>query len=332
MGTKGRPLIVVMTPVCNEAWVLRAFLEATSLWADHIIIADRMSTDGSREITREYPKVILIDDNREEMYQAATRRLLFEAARKIDGDKLLFTLDADEFLTGDFVDTDDWKKMMNSEPGDSFCWRWMNLKRNDITKYNICQYYYWCIHGSEAFWDDVFSDCYMREWRLQWPPKADNSHEFFVDDFYSIHLSRSHQLRQRNKDRFCQVSTIERNPKKSKVELYRQYHYEEDLEYKEVPRDVYCFYEKNGLNVWDYVDLNDDGEHYTSEIISCFQKNGMRKYALLDVWDEVWIEKNGLKDPRNVFHKLLLGYLNKTNPYANSIWVRCMDKILKQIA
>ena len=91
-----------MTQVRNDAWVLRAFLEATSLWADYIIV-DRMSTDGSREIVQEYPKVILIYNHRKVMDQAATKRLLFEAARKIDGDKLLFALDTDEFLSGDFV-------------------------------------------------------------------------------------------------------------------------------------------------------------------------------------------------------------------------------------
>ena len=46
------PLMIVMTPVRNEAWVLPAFLESTSRWADYIIIADQMSTDGSREIAR----------------------------------------------------------------------------------------------------------------------------------------------------------------------------------------------------------------------------------------------------------------------------------------
>lgn len=321
-----------MTQVHNDAWVLRAFLEATSLWADYIIVVDRMSTDGSREIAQGYPKIILIDDNRKKMDQSATRRLLFEAARKIDGDKLLFVLDADEFLTGDFVNTDDWKKILNSKPGDSFCWRWMNLKRNDVTKYSITQYYYWCVHESEAFWDDVFSDHFMHEWRLQWPPKADKSQEFLLNDFYSIHLARAHRLRQRNKDRFCQVSAIQKFPKKSRVTLYRQYHSEEVLDYLEVPQDIFHFYEKNGLNIWDYVNLNDDGEYYTSKIIDCFQRNGMKEYALLDIWDEDWMKRNGLKDPRNVFQRLLLGYLHKTNLYADSIWVRCVDKIFKQIA
>jgi hypothetical protein len=323
------PLIVVLTQVRNDAWVLRAFLEATSLWADYIIIADRMSTDGSREIAQDYPKVILIDNHRIEMDQSVTRRLLFDAARKIDGDKLLFTLDADEFLTGDFVNTDDWKKIMDSMPGDSFCWRWMNLKKNDITKYTICQHFYWCVHESEAFWKAVFSDDFIHDWRLQWSPKADNSHEFFLNDFYSIHLARAHQLRQRNKDRFCQVVAIEKDPKKSRVALYRQYHFEEDLEYLEVPQDVFCFYEKSGLNIWDYVNLNDDGEHYTSEILRCFQKDGMKKYALLDIWDEDWMKRNGIKDPRNVLQKSMLNYLSKTNPYAKRIWVRGIDKMLK---
>ena len=59
-------ITIVMTPVRNEAWVLRAFLETTSLWADYIIIADQMSTDGSREIAKSYEKVILIDNKNPE--------------------------------------------------------------------------------------------------------------------------------------------------------------------------------------------------------------------------------------------------------------------------
>ena len=55
-----KPLQIVMTPVRNEAWILPAFLRATSLWADYIIIADQMSTDGSRELYQQFDKVIVI--------------------------------------------------------------------------------------------------------------------------------------------------------------------------------------------------------------------------------------------------------------------------------
>lgn len=331
MDEKKKPIIIVLTPVRNEAWVLRAFLEATSLWADYIIIADQMSTDGSREIAKEYPKVILIDNDRKEMHQAATRRLLFDAARKIEGEKLLFTLDADEFLSGDFVHTNDWGKIMESRPDDSFSWRWMNLKRNDVTKYSTFQHYYWCVHVSDALWEGKFPDNFIHEWRLPWSPNADEGHTFLLDDFCSIHLARVNELRQRNKERFYQVSTVGQNPKTSKVSMYRQYHKEEKLEYMDVPSDAYCFYEERGLDLWKYIDLTDEGGYYTSEILSYFQRDGAKKYALLDVWDEDWMNRNGLKDPRNVFQRLLIGYLHKTNPFAKSIWVRCLDKALKLI-
>ena len=323
------PLKIVLTPVRNEAWVLRAFLEATSLWADYIIIADQMSTDGSREIAKEYPKVILIDNNRKEMHMAATRRLLFEEAKKIEGEKLLFALDADEFLSGDFVNTADWGKILKSKPDDSFCWRWMNLKRNDVTKYSTFQHYYWSVHESETLWDGTFPDNFIHEWRLPWPPNADDSHTFLLDGFCSIHLARVNQLRQKNKERFYQVSTIGQNSKTSMVSLYRQYHSEEELEYFDVPEDAYCFYEKNGLEIWKYIDLNDEGAYYTKEILGYFQKDGIKKYALLDIWDEDWMKRNGLNDPRTRIQKMLHLYLKKTMPRDTSIWVRCIDKLLK---
>ena len=323
------PLKVVLTPVRNEAWVLRAFLEATSLWADYIIIADQMSTDGSREIAKEYPKVILIDNNRKEMHMAATRRLLFEEAKKIEGEKLLFALDADEFLSGDFVNTEDWKKILKSKPDDSFCWRWMNLKRNDITKYSTFQHYYWCVHESEALWNGTFPDNFIHEWRLPWSPNAEDSHTFILDGFCSIHLARVNQLRQKNKERFYQVSTIAQNSKLSMVSLFRQYHSEEELDYFDVPQDAYRFYERNGLDIWKYIDMDDEGAYYTNEILGYFRKDGIKKYAMLDLWDEEWMKRNGVEDPRTGAQKLLHKYLQSTMHSSDKFLIRVIDKVLK---
>lgn len=325
------PKLVVLTPVRNEAWVLQAFLEATSLWADYIIIADQMSTDGSREIAKGYPKVVLIDNDRPDMHMAATRRLLFDAAKKIKGDKILFALDADEFLSGDFVNTQDWKKILTSKPDDSFCWRWMNLKHGDATKYSTFPHYYWAVHESDTLWEGAFPDNHIHEWRLPWAPNADEGHKFLLDDFCSIHLARVNQMRQRNKERFYQVSTLSQNPNKDVIALFRQYHAEEDLNYFDVPNDAYCFYERNGVHIWDSVNLKDEGGYYTSEILKCFKKYGVVRFAFLDIWDENWVKKNGIKDPRTFCHRLLLGYLRRTNKKASSFLVRCIDKTLKWI-
>jgi len=327
--TTQRPLQIVLTPVRNEAWVLRAFLEATSLWADYIIIADQMSTDGSREIASEYPKVILVDNNRQEMHQAATRRLLFEEAKKIKGDKTLFALDADEFLVGDFVNTPDWDSIVHSKPNDVFCWRWMNLSGDDKSKCSIGPHYYWAVHASDDLWDGVFPDNYIHEWRLPWPPQATDDNKHLLDGFFSIHLAWVNQARQRNKERFYQVSTVGKEPKKSKVSIYRQYHYEETTVFVDLPHDAYKFYEDHDLDIWKYVDLNDDGAYYTSEVLRYFKRDGINSFAMLDIWDKDWMQKNGIADPRSPLQNWVLKYLDRTSSKMTAFHIRAVDKLLK---
>ena len=321
-----KPKIIVLTPVRNEAWVLRAFLEATSLWADHIIIADQMSTDGSREIAKEFSKVILLDNNRKEMHQAETRKLLFDEAKKIEGDKILFAIDSDEFLSGDFINTPDWRMIMDSKPGDCFSWRWMNLKKEDITQYSVFEYYYWAVHVSDDLWDGMFPDNFIHEWRLPWPKTANS---ILIKDFFSIHLARVNGQRQKNKERFYQVSTRSQYPEKSIVSIFRQYHSEEKLEYFRVPDDAYSFYEKQGLDIWSFIRLDDEGDYYSYQIIDFFQKDGLRRYAFLDIWDKEWMEKNDIQDPRTFIHKLVLKYLFKTQEKSSTLSVRAIDGLLK---
>ncbi len=47
-----KPLLICLTPIKNEAWILDRFLKCASLWADYIIIADQQSTDSSIEIAK----------------------------------------------------------------------------------------------------------------------------------------------------------------------------------------------------------------------------------------------------------------------------------------
>ncbi len=324
-----RPLIIVMTPVRNEAWVLRAFLEATSLWADYIIIADQMSTDGSREIAKEYSKVILIDNNRKEMHQAATRRLLFEEAKKIEGDKILFALDADEFLAGDFINLPAWKNIMESKPNDAFCWRWLNLIADDYSKCSVGPYYYWAVHASDDLWNGIFPDNYIHEWRLPWPPQAVEDNKYELDNLFSIHLAWVNPARQNNKERFYQVSTVAKEPKKSKVGIFRQYHYMEVINLVDLPESPYKFYEDRGLDIWRQVDLDDDGDYYTTEVLRYFERDGVKKYALLDIWNNGWISKNGITDPRTFWQKWVHKYLNRTCAKMNAWYVQAVDKLLK---
>ena len=54
MDSRLRPAVVVLTPVRDQAWILASFLDAASLWADHIFIADQQSTEDSPNIAASY--------------------------------------------------------------------------------------------------------------------------------------------------------------------------------------------------------------------------------------------------------------------------------------
>jgi glycosyltransferase involved in cell wall biosynthesis len=90
--------IVALVPVRNEAWVLPHSLASLSGFCDVIIVSDQNSDDGSREICRRFPKVVLIE-SAEQRISTQVRWQLFDAAREYDGCNLLWCTDADELAS-----------------------------------------------------------------------------------------------------------------------------------------------------------------------------------------------------------------------------------------
>lgn len=326
---KSAPLLIVLTPVYNEAWILQAFLKATSLWADCIIIADQMSDDGSRELYKQFPKVKVIDNPRKEMHQAATRRLLFEEAKKIEGDKILFALDADEFLSGNFVETEGWRTIMNSEQGDVFKFSWMLLNTTG-DKYRIQNQtpYYWAVHVNDVLFDGMFPDNFIDEWRLPWPEKV--NHEYVIKDISFLHLHDVNTRRQHNKTLFYQVLQYAHSSNaKGGTYFYRRYKAKPMSAYFPLPEDVYDYYKAHGVNLWDELNLNDVGEHYVKTVQNKVDEIGASALRKLDIWNEECLSKYG--DPRHPIDKLMHWYFRKTQKYCSNFFIRYTDKVLKRL-
>lgn len=115
-----RPSIVVLTPLKNDAWILRRFLEVTSVFADLIIVADQGSTDGGLEICREFEKIVVIDNSSSDYDEASRQQMLIAAARRlVPLPRILMALDSDEVLTADSMDSHDWQRMLSAAPGTS---------------------------------------------------------------------------------------------------------------------------------------------------------------------------------------------------------------------
>ena len=123
-----RPSIIVLTPLKNDAWILRRFLEVTSSFADRIFIADQGSTDGSLEICHRFDKVTVIDNSSGDYDEASRQKLLIDAARTLlPLPRILVALDADEILAANAMSSPDWQRMLTAAPGTGIVFEKPNL-------------------------------------------------------------------------------------------------------------------------------------------------------------------------------------------------------------
>ena len=322
---KIRPLLIVMTPVRNEAWVLHAFLKTTSTWADFIIIADQMSTDGSRDIYGQYEKVVLIDNNNPDFNEAERQSMLVAKAREVANkrDCVLFGLDADEIFTANYTNTDDWKSILNSNPGAVFWFKWAEISPNK-KHYGDSVYYPWMFHddGKEPHGNYVRN---MHSMRIPYPIEAPQIH--YVNDFRILHLAYLNMNRVASKCRFYSFVDFEMN-KRSVISLSRNYRYIKKLEEFTI-NDNFFDYNEN-ISVLNEVDTTSKKFWFDEYILERYSAN-LSAIAKLDIWDNDFLETYHLHDPRKWYHKLLHFYLHKTQKYKSTFIVRAIDKILKMV-
>ena len=329
---KDRPTIVVVTPVRNEAWVMDAFLTCASSWADYILLADQHSDDGTREIAAKYEKVKLIDNNMSEMNQAAARELLFKEVDKIEGDKIVFALDADEFLSEGFEKTEDWRRIMESKPNEIFCFKWLNLYGDYKHSVPNTGYMEWACHFAPGMsLAQEYHNCETRavhEMRFPCLPTSRASY-ILLDEIKFVHLARLNLVRQKNKEAFYQVSSVAKLQKSmSAIGLYRFYNPSQP-ETEILKEDVVLYTLNDGFDARELVKAGDIGQYYIDEMVRILRRDGCEKYMKIDIWDNPYLIKAGISPKIPLKYRLLHAYLRKTHPRANKVSVRILDRVLK---
>ena len=325
------PIHIVMTPVRNEAWVLRAFLETTSLWADYIIIADQMSTDGSREIAKAYPKVILIDNKNPEFNEAERQSMLVAKAREVAAgrDTLLWGLDADEVLAANTFETEDWKHILNSVPGDVFWFKWAEICPNQKEYWlSPTTYYPWLFHddGNEPHGNYVRN---MHSMRIPYP--IEEKQMYYVDDFRVLHLAYLNEHRVASKRRFYQFVDWEMN-KRSPIMLSRSYNQTKMGEQVlDLPDTFLYTKETHGFDLLGMVDTEVARCYMDDYIVERFQRHSMKELRKLDVWDEVFIRTYQLDDPQRMVDRQIHAYLRNTAMRKDRKMIHVLDKVLKKL-
>jgi glycosyltransferase involved in cell wall biosynthesis len=316
-------------PVQNEAWILQRTLACASLWADKIIIADQMSTDGSREIAREYPNVIIVDNATKGYCENIRIKLMVNEARKIPGKKLLIALDADEALSANFYKSDEWCFMLNSTPGTSFVFERVNILPDmencwiESKKYN-------------AVIDDGYEDSYSiihgRPLPIRNIRKAKTLNEIKI-----LHYQYTNWKKMKDKQRWYQVWHSLDKTAPSPIDMYRLYHPAEKVRPVEIVslrKEWLQHYKDKKIDMESTSNASPTRER---EILEYFEKYGVDRFRKLDVWDVDWekIAKNigfkhqkPLRDPRNFFEKIIHYWLASSQ---KNQWGVCNKVIAKAL-
>ena len=318
--------VVCVTPVKNEAWILERFLQAASSWADHIVVADQGSTDGSREIVAGFEKARLVDNPNPSYDEGARQRLLLEEARGVPGRRLIFALDADEALAADALDAAEWRALLHAPEGTVARFDWVNV----LPGFERC----W-IPGEKvpfAFVDDGSSHNGERIHSTR-VPVGRSSEIVDIEHVKVLHLQHVARRRMEGKQRWYQCWEALNHREKRPIQIYRQYHRMDAF-----PEEELHPVEESWLGGYDLRSLEDDGGHWDAEVVAWLEEHGPDAFRRLAIWDIDWqdaarragfeVPTDRLRDPRGRVERAVHAWLRRTQPHAGSTAVRLGQRAL----
>ena len=326
-----KPVIICLTPVKNEAWILDRFLQAASCWADHIIISDQGSTDGSIAIAKKYSKVILLE-NEELPYfdEYLMRKPLFDAARNIEGNRILISLDADELLTPNWDYSQEWKTLMNAPKSTIL----------ELPRINI-------MPDFDFYWNDMFVNCgyiddgaeYTTPALIHTPRSMESvlSDKIYFKEIGILHFQYTDWNRMSCKQSWYQCFELIKKINKP-VAIFRRYHHMYTLDsstLKPVPARWSEEYAKYGIDITSV--CHQSFLPWEKTILDYMNEFGVPYFRHLNIWIIPWCQiavkwnypdPEKYKDPRNIFDKLINKWLIRTQNRHGRQWVKIMDKVI----
>ncbi len=334
---------IVLMPTKNDDWILEKTLPCILLWADFVIIADQNSSDRTLEICKQSPKVKVIQNNNA-FHSTKVRQMLLDEARRIEGKKIIFSIDSDEVLTADVLLPEFWQKMEKYPVGTSFEFQWVQLWRS-TDKYR----------NDDSVWSKSYKQFAFMDDR-----KAMYTYEYGVNDHNSrvptslvknsvrlempkvLHFQFVNWERMLSKQRFYRVQDFVQTTKKiiDAIRVNKMYYIAKDeaeLRLDSVSKEWTQAYQEQGI---DLKSVKDEGLFwYDIEVLKWFKQFDANSFLWLDIWDIDWEQKRMLTleksrefslmqiyDPRGWFVKL---YHQKQNGLMDIF--RLISKILKKL-
>lgn len=336
-----KPTIICLTPVKNEAWILNRFLKCASVWADHILVLDQGSDDGSKNIAKSFSKVTLLENPSARFNEPERQKILIDAARKIPGKRLLIALDADEFITSNFLNSTEWETILNAPPGTTIRFQWAIILEGIET--------YWIYpHPMPLGFMDDNSPHIGKKIHSPRLPIHTNKPEIHLKNIKIMHYVDVDPIRRKSRLRWYMCWALLNQNETNPIEIYR-FHYKtiiipSNMVYS-MPKDWLEGYEKLGIDMTSVV--KEKKFRWDKQVLDFFIRYGPNTFKKLDVWDVNWSKLYGelysnqskqvIKAPRRTLDKYIIRYLRRTQKYyghfskPKPLSVRIFDKLFLKL-
>ncbi|HUJ72769.1 MAG TPA: glycosyltransferase family 2 protein [Verrucomicrobiae bacterium] len=326
---------ICLTPTRNEAWIIRPFLAAARCWANHIVVADQGSTDGTLEQLRATPGVDVVINDLPSFDEIHRQRLLLRRARQIEGKRILIALDADEVLSANCAASSEWGRISEAPAGTILRFRWVNI----LPGFQRA----WIPHERLpcGFVDDGSEHPGINRIHNPRLPCPADAPVMDLDDIVVLHFQYVIWERMRSKQRWYQVWEHLNYPQKRPLDIFRQYNHMhgswEKTEIHPVQPPWLEGYDRAGI---DFRSLAcEPVTWWDRAVVGFLCKHGPNHFRRLAIWDRAWnpiVEQLGihgrdLADPRSFFEKSIHRFLTATQMHRSNWGVRGVERFLRAL-
>jgi len=323
---------ICLTPARNEAWIIRQFVAAAKSWADHIIVADQGSSDGTLELLRAESAVDVVINNSPSFDEVHRQRLLIDRARRIPGKRVLIALDADEALSANAAQSAEWQRIMDAAPGTVLRFKWVNIMPGFQHAWIPDQ------RKRCGFIDDGREHGGQRI-HNQRVPGGHDAPVIDLEEIVVLHFQYVVWERMRRKHRWYQVWEHLEHKEKRPLDIVRQYShmFGSWAEHEMRPLEKEWLFGYKTSNI-DFTTLSCEPiTWWDREVARMLCEKGAAYFRKLPIWDQDWaaiasdlgLSHNNLRDPRSRLEKLAHRVLAATQGDRDTLWVRAFEKYLR---
>ena len=287
MTAMDRRPVILCAPVRNELHNLARILPAWSLYADHIVVADQGSWDGTRELLASHPKVRIVANPDTEYSEPDRIRLMLAAAREVASDAVLLFLDADETLSANVLESIEWRSFLAAPPGTTGYFKWVWLWRS---------IYHYVAHGNIAsptpmpfaFVDDgrpFDADLVMHGPRG--PGMLRPNRVFHFNDVVNLHFNLVNPDIHCKKQNWYKLFWLKRGGRYYHINRnHSTYHGLGQAQCEPTPSPWHAAFAARGIDLisFEYPALT----WYDVEILQHMHDEGYGGLWLLDIWNQDW--------------------------------------------